>query len=282
MTNAADILVIVLAIAGGGAVGAALGGGLSGALGWSGGRLYGALVAGAALGAGGGLCFSGAAPLPDLAALLPKFGAAADAAETERVLKTYYPSDYAQVRSTMDAMKASHASEAQVESALRAVALPLMKRQLPMASTDNAVAYLSVVRDEQAVMAKDPPLCYRAMTDPSPATLDAIEAAMPQDLKLREARSATKVLEQAATKPQPPKPSSDVEAKLKVWAVDAVGTLPWSERDDLSGARGGDAQAKAGCDVMGSLIGLIVVAPPDDAAEAFKLLTAKGPDRVSG
>jgi hypothetical protein len=282
MTNAADIVVMALAIAGGGAIGAALGGGLSGALDWTGGRLHAALLTGAALGAGAGLFFAGGAPMPDLAALMPKFGAAADAAETERVLKTYYPSDYAQVKSTMDQMKARNASDAEVESALRAVALPLMKRQVPLASTENALAYLAVAKDEQAAMARDPQLCFRAITDPSPATLDAIEAAMPQDLKLREARLATKVLEQTATKPQPPRPSPDLEAKLKIWAIDSVGTLPFGERDDLGGAHGGDAQAKAACDVLSSMIGLIAVAPPDDAAEAFKALTAKGMQQVSG
>ena len=98
MSGAADILVPALALLGGGAVGAALGGAALFRTDWTGDRLRGAIAGCALIGSVLGLVASGV-PMPALASLLPRFPSAPTQADGERILKTYYPDDYAQARS---------------------------------------------------------------------------------------------------------------------------------------------------------------------------------------
>jgi hypothetical protein len=280
MSGAADIMVPALALLGGGAVGAALGGVAMLRSEWTGARLRGAIASCALVGAVFGLVATVGIPMPALASLLPKFGSAAAEQDTERVLKAYYPDDYAQVQSTESTLKATGASEAQVSAALHRQMLALMQRQMPLANDENALAYLEVARNEQAFMKTRPDLCYRVVMEPSPDALDELASTMPDDLKQREAHLALKLLEQTATAPQPPKPSEELDGKLKIWSWDAFNGLSFEERDALKS--GGELRGKAACDAVGNLLDMLSMMGGADAVEAYKALSAKGMQRMGG
>jgi hypothetical protein len=173
-------------------------------------------------------------------------------------------------------MQTLGASRAEMETTVRSMALPLVQRQFALASTDNADAYYDIVVEEQKLMAQRPDLCLRSMTSPSAATASEIEAAMPGDLKGRETRLVVKLLEQTATRPQPAHPPVDIDQKLTIWSRDAYDSLSFEERDALKGAGGADAQGAAACKVMGALLGMMAFFSPEDKAETFKALEAKG------
>jgi hypothetical protein len=97
MSGATDILVPVLALLGGGAVGAALGGAALFRTAWTGDRLRGAIAGCALTGAVFGLVATVGVPKPALASLLPRFGSTPTEEDGQRVLKAYFPDDYAQV-----------------------------------------------------------------------------------------------------------------------------------------------------------------------------------------
>lgn len=288
MNGASDLMVSGLALAGGGALGAVFGVVLGLGLKWTAGWLAAIAVSLGAAGAVIGLMFVGDAAmpkLPSLSDLLPKFGQAAYAADAERVLKTYYPDDYAAGEQTASAMRASGATNAQIEQAMIGVALPLMQRQLPLASTDNTLAMLQLTRDEQEILAKDPQLCLRVMMQPGADTAQQMQDALPDDLKTRQEALAIKILEQTATKPQPPNPTADTDQKLKLWMWEAGSSLTFEERDALKAATEGgasDAAGAAACKVMGSLLMTMAYAPPGDATEIYKALEAKGVERMGG
>ena len=281
MTGVADIVVPALALLGGGAVGAALGGAALARTDWNGGRMRGAIAGCALVGAVFGLVATVGVPMPALASLLPKFSTSPMGDDTERVLKTYYPDDYAQAQSTQSTLKATGASQAQITAAVHRQMISLMQRQLPLASDENTLAYLAVARDEQVFMAKNNPgLCYRVTMEPSVAAQDELVASMPDDLKQREANLGLKLLQQTATAPQPPKPSADLDGKLKIWAMDAFNGLSFEERDALRD--GGELRDKAACEAVGNLINMLVMMGGTDAVEAYKALSAKGLEHMSG
>jgi hypothetical protein len=281
MSGVADILVPVLALLGGGAVGAAVGGVALMRSDWSGGRLRGAIASCAVVGAVFGLVATVGLPMPALASLLPKSSSLAMGDDGERVLKTYYPDDYAQVQSTESTLKATGASQAQIAAAVHRQMIALMQRQMPLASNENTLAYLAIARDEQVFMARtNPNLCYRVSMEPSVAAQDELVASMPDDMRRREATLGLKLLEQTATAPQPPKPSEDLDGKLKIWAWDAFNGLSFEERDALKG--GGELHDKAACDAVGNMINMLVMMGGTAAVEAYKALSAKGLQQMSG
>jgi hypothetical protein len=281
MTGVADIVVPALALLGGGAVGAALGGAALLRSDWNAARMRGVIAGCAIVGAVFGLVATVGVPMPALASLLPKFSSSPMADDTEHVLKTYYPDDYAQAQSTESTLKATGASQAQIAAALHRQMLSLMQRQMPLASNENTLAYLTVARDEQVFMAKsNPNLCYRVTMEPSVAAQDELVASMPDDMKQREASLGLKLLEQTATAPQPPKPSEELDGKLKIWAWDALNGLSFDERDALRD--GGELHDKAACDAVGNLINMLVMMGGTDAVEAYKALSAKGLEHMSG
>jgi hypothetical protein len=280
--HGANQLLILAAVGFLAAIGGVIGAALAQPLKLTGGGKYGAGAVGAGLAAVVGFFAVAPGSMTALGSLAPKVGAAYDAVELERVLKAYYPSDYRQVQSTLAALKARHASEAETVDALGAIEIPLMARRLPLASSKNTLAYIDLVRDEQAVLAQDPELCLRVMENPGPGSRREMNAAMPDALKRREMRLAIKVLEQTAVSPQQPRPSRDVDQKMQVWSQDAVGSLGFDGRGDLAGASGTVARAKASCKVFGSLLQIMAGSSPDDAVEVYKALAEKGAQRTGG
>ena len=281
MTGVADIAVPALALLGGGAVGAALGGAALMRSNWDGGRMRGAIASCAVVGAVFGLVATVGVPMPALASLLPKSSSSPMGEDTERVLKTYYPDDYAQAQSTERTLKATGASQAQITAAEHLQMISLMQRQMPLANNENTLAYLAIARDEQVFMAKsNPNLCYRVTMEPAVAAQDELVASMPDDMKQREADLGLRLLQQTATAPQPPKPSEDLDGKLKIWAWDAFNGLSFEERDALKD--GGELRDKAACEAVGNLINMLVMLGGTDAVEAYKALSAKVPQRMSG
>jgi hypothetical protein len=274
-----DLFAPVLALIGGGAIGAAIGGAVLAAQDWSGARFRAGLAIAFCLGAGLGYLVVAGPPSLDFAHFLPRLGPPSASEETERVLKTYYPDDYAAAKSTVDTLKATGASDAQTQSALRKVALSLMQRQMPLASTENALAYLDVAKDEQALLSKNPDLCYQVVMQPTPDALDQLQAALPDDLKKREASLALKLLEQTATAPQPARMTADLDSKIQIWTRDAVWGLSFDERDALQS--GGALRSKAGCEVVGNYLRMLSMIGGTDAAEAYKSLSEKGLQRVN-
>jgi len=272
-----NALVIGMSMAGPGVIAAAAAAGMTKAMGADR-QIAAVALAAAILGAGLGY-FVIARPanpsLPSLAEMVPGFGEASDAVNMERVLKTYYPDDYAQAMAALDDLKSGRATQDDTERTLRTLAFPLMLRQLPLASTDNTSAYLAITRDEQALLAKDPELCGRIMDNPDPDALHDMAAAMPEQLRQREAHLAIQVLEQTATHPQPPSPKPDTDQELTIWARDAVNGLSFEERDALR-AGGSQGHAAAECKVFGNLLFTLANDYPPDAAEVYKALIAKG------
>jgi hypothetical protein len=275
-----DLLVVGLTMAGVGAIGAALFGAMAGALKLGGGQMAGATGIGVVLGAAIGLLVADPSALPSLGDIVPKFGAAADDADMARVLKAYYPNDWAQVQTILAANTAGQAPDAQTEQALRQIGAPLMERQLPLASTENVSAFLALTRDEQKVLMDKPDLCLRVMTAPGPETTTDMVAAMPDELKAREARLAIAVLEQTATHPQAPHPTANTDQELTIWARDAYDGLSFDERDALHGAGGAEAEGKAYCKMLGNLLYTLTFDYPPDATEVYKSLIAKGVERM--
>jgi hypothetical protein len=255
MSGAADMLVPALALLGGGAVGAALGGAALLRTAWAGERLRGAIAGCALVGAVFALVATVGVPIPALASLLQRLGSSQTEAEGERILKTYYPDDYAEAQSTESTLKATGASQAQLAAALHRQMNALMQRQMPLANNENALA-------------------------PSADAQEELATSMPDDLRQREERLGLKLLEQAATAPQPPKPSEELDGKLKIWAQDAFNGLSFEERDALRD--GGELRDKAACDAVGNLIRMLVMLGGTDAVEAYKEMSAKGLQRMGG
>src|SRR5580658_11042643 len=152
MAGVADILVPALALLGGGAVGAALGALLRAA--WNGDRLRGAIATCSIVGAMFGLAATVGVPMPALASLLSRLGSPSQD-DAARVLKAYYPDDYAEALSTESTLKATGASQAQITAALHRQMTTLMQRQTPLANNENTLALLAIARDEQLFMAKN-------------------------------------------------------------------------------------------------------------------------------
>jgi hypothetical protein len=219
--------------------------------------------------------------LPSFGDLMPGLGEARDEAELERVLKTYYPSDYLQVRNALDDLKSGQTSQADAQRVLRTIGFPLMLRQLPQASTENTVAYLAITREEQALLAKDPYLCERVINDPGPDTVRDVAAVMPDQLRRREAHLAIQILEQTATHPQPPSPKPDTDREMDLWATDAADGLSFEERDAMR-MGGSEGHAAAECKVFGNLLYTLSMDYAPDAAEVYKAMLAKGASRFAG
>lgn len=264
----------------GGLAGMAIGGIALFAAGWSGARLQGGAFACGLVGAVLALTVTRGLQTPAFASFAAGVGMESDDAQMERVLRTYYPDDYAQVSATERTLKATGASDAQIKGELRKIAMSLMARQLPLASTENALAYLDIAKDEQASLSADPDLCYRVLITPTPEALDEMQQKLPPDLVAREAHLTVKMLEQTATAPQPAKMTDDLKGKLDIWTRDAFWGLSFEERDALKG--GGELQAKAGCDLVGNFLRPLDMMGGADAAEAYKSLVANGMQRVNG
>ena len=270
-----DLLVAILGLLGGAAVGGAVGGGLMGALAaWTGLRLRIAIGAFALLGASAGSMIAGGIPMPSLSHLFAQVTQQGDEAKLAQVMKTYYPDDYREVETEMTTLHATGASEAQAQAAMRRIALPLIQRQLPLASTDNAMAYLDIAREEQKVMAANPDLCLKMMTQPGPDTVGELQQVLPDDLKAREAHLSVQLLEQTATAPQPPKPPADLKNELTIWTRDAYDGLSFEERDALT--QGGPLRGKAACDYLGNMLTIIYWSGQTTAPEAFKAISSQG------
>jgi hypothetical protein len=269
-----------LALIWGGVFGALLGAVALFAMGLSGAPLRSGIAASAVVGAllGQGVTFC--LQTPSVASFIAGAGVASADADMERVLKTYYPDDYAQVQAEIQTLKATGASEAQTRDAVRKITAQLMQRQMPLASTENALAYLGIANDEQQFLSADPDLCYHVMVDPTPEAFDELQQKLPADLKAREAHLMVKLLEQTATTPQPAKVTDDLDGKLKLWERDAFWGLSFDERDALKG--GGPLQSKAGCDLVGNFLRPLDLMGGTDAAEAYKSLSEKGLQQFSG
>ena len=269
-----------LALIWGGVFGALLGAVVLFAMGLSGATLRSGIVVsavvGALLGQGVTLCLQS----PAVASFISGAGTASADADMERVLKTYYPDDYAQVQAEIQTLKATGASEAQTRDAVRKITAQLMQRQMPLASTENALAYLGIANDEQQVLSADPDLCYHVMVDPTPEAFEELQQKLPADLKAREAHQMLLLLEQTATRPQPARMTDDLDGKLKLWERDAFWGLSFEERDALKG--GGPLQSKAGCDLVGNFLRPLGLMGGSDAAEAYKSLSEKGLQQFSG
>ena len=280
MAGAADFLAPALALFGGGALGAALGGVALYATNCSGARLRSAIAACAGFGATLGLIAAYGLPTPSFAFQLPRLTPPSDAEEMERVLKTDYPDDFAAAQAEMRTLKATGASDDQIRDGERRIALPLLQRQMALASTENALGFLGIANDEQQALSSDPELCYRVLMAPTPDAMDELEKKLPADLKAREAHQMVQLLEQTATHPQPAKMTGDLDARLKIWVVDAYDGLSFEERDALNG--GGALQSKAGCDMVGNFLRPLTLMGGSDAAEAYKALSEKGLERFNG
>lgn len=263
----------------GGVLGAALGGCALFVAKWSGVRLQGGIAVAAVAGALVARTVTLGLGSPGFASFAAGVGMRSDDAEMEHVLKTYYPDDYAQVAATQQTLNATGASDAQIKGAVRKIAISLMQRQLPLASTENTLAYLDIAKDEQQALSGDPDLCYQALTQATPEAFDEMQQKLPPQLVEREARLTVKMLEQTATAPQPAKMTDDLKAKLAIWERDAFWGLSFEERDALKG--GGSLQSKAGCDVVGNFLGPLDLMGGSDAAEAYKALISNGLQQIN-
>jgi hypothetical protein len=283
MGNGTDLAVAGLGLLGGGALGAAIGGALSGLARWDGARLTALVASFCLVGAGLGVVMIGGASVANVAAMLPRADRFADETRSLAVLKAHYPDDYAAATKVLADARRDGASRDQADAALRRISTPLIQRQLPLASTANALTMLRITRDEQRQLARDPQLCFRSMMQPGAVTPDTFTAIATDDVKRREGELIPVLLEQTATHPQPPRPPADLDRKLRLWTADGVGALSMQDRALLANLNSTptDAQAKAVCDILGNVLDGLLAASPDDAAEAFKAISAKGMQRIA-
>jgi hypothetical protein len=140
MDGVARLIAPDVALIWGGVLGAAVGGLALFAANWSGVRLQLGVALCAIAGAALGFTAVRIWQSPEFASFAAGAGMASDDAQMERVLKTYYPDDYAQVSATEQTLKATGASDVQIKDAVRKIAISLMQRQLPLASTENSLA----------------------------------------------------------------------------------------------------------------------------------------------
>jgi hypothetical protein len=149
-----------------------------------------------------------------------------------------------------------------------------MLRQIALASTDNTVAYFDLTRDETAVLAKNPEVCGEVLDNPGPDAMSAAAGVLPDDAKAREARLQIQILEQTATRPQPPKPTQLIDDQVSMLGRDAVWSLSFDERDALRGS--GEAHGAAACKAFQTMLATIGFNSPVIEAELFKAVLAKG------
>jgi hypothetical protein len=276
-----DATVVILGLLGGAGLGAALGGGAAGVLKWRGGQLAAVMGGFALMGAFAGLFIVGdmtGGPGFDLRAMLANASESRQEKRLLAVLKAHYPEEHTQASQTLATLRAGKASPEEIEKAMSAIGLPLMERQIPLVDTPHAQALLRLSREQQRVLSLNPQLCFRAMMQPGPETLAEIEAATPPPRRARAAEVAVDVLEQTALHPQPPKPSEDIERKTMLWMMNGVSGLSFAERDQLKGLNSTptDEQAAVVCHIYANVLDGLLAASPDDAAEVYKSLTAKG------
>jgi hypothetical protein len=279
-------MVVILGLLGGAGLGAALGGAAAGVLKWRGGALAGVMGGFALLGAFGGLFIVGdmkGGPGLDLGAMIANANESQQEKRLLAVLKAHYPEEHTQAVQTLATLRAAKASKAEIEQAMNAIGLPLMERQIPMVDTSHAMSLLRLSREQQRVLSLNPQLCFRAMMQPGPDTLAEIEAATPPSLRARAAEVAVDVLEQTALHPQPPKPSEDLDRKTTLWMMNGISGLSFQERDQLKtmSSTPTDEQAAVVCHIYANMLDVLLSASPDDAAEVYKSLTARGLAKIT-
>ena len=282
----ADMLVLILTVAGGSAVGAAIGGLSGGLVKWTGGKLH--LFVVGCMAAGAGLGFTYGEPLS-----VPGYVGAAEARAVDmglpsggsesavlRVLKAYYPGDYAGAVLALKAGAAGKTTRSETRSAFDGAVAPVLAHELPKASTENTLAFLKLARREQKAMMGDPAACWRAMhaIGPAPAAAD-----LPQNLRDDEMRLMARLLTQTALAPQNVPLPADTSARLRRVASGAMADLPAASRQALAGIEGrpNRVQAQAACDFGLRLYEALLAAPDDDAAQMFKALAASSPRRLA-
>lgn len=273
MGDAARYIVPVMVLLIGGAAGALSGVVLLFVTDWSGDKLRGAFRACAALGALLGLAVTYGVPTTSLAFqnwLTPP----SVQGEMERVLKAHYPDDYAHLETTVREMRASGASDDQMRTTVQQIGAPLVHRQMMLATTDNALAYLHILSQEQQALSADPEFCYRALVEEDSEALGELEHRLPADLVAREARLQVKLLEQTATQPQPLQVTPELKGKLGIWVGGVLNGLLPEERAALDAD--GPLHAKARCDLIGGLLRQLDQTGGSDGADAFKALIGPG------
>lgn len=276
-----DLVVTALTLLGGGAVGAALGGAFGGVVRWGGGRLHVFIIGCMAAGAGLGFTYGGPSSIPGYV----------DAAEAQamdlglpfggseggvlRVLRAYYPGDYARA---VAAMKAAEPDRRR--AALNGALAPVIAREIPMADTDNALALLKLAHRRQAALMTNPSRCYRAMRGARSQLADSADS---DALQGESMRVVARFLTQTALAPQVKAAQPDVADRLRRIAAAALSDLPPTERAALRTFPHNPtvAQASAACDLGVKVYEAMLLAPDSEAAEMFKGLRATGFQRAA-
>jgi len=283
MSDFLPLVIAALGLFGGAALGVAVGGGAASAAKMRGAPVRVAIVLLAVLGGGIGLVVVGGAKPADAVDMVIRASRPSDEARLLAVLKAHYPDDYARAKSTLDGLHAANATPAQIDQALDRLTLPLVTRQMPLADIDTAHAMLVVSRDQARDLAKDPQLCYRALTQPTADTMQALDAAQSRDLKRRSTDLTIELLDQSATRPESSEGSIDVEGDTRMWLRDAVLSLTPREQALLQsphGATPSDEQAAVWCHAYSRLLQRMSEADDESAAEVYKAMASQGLDKV--
>ncbi|MBX3480815.1 MAG: hypothetical protein KF842_10460 [Caulobacter sp.] len=132
-----------------------------------------------------------------------KFAAARDAAEAlpdVKVLKQYFPADYAALQNQMEVVKGDRLGVAGVNQMVRATANAVMQREARKATDANLIRLMQLRRDKaEALRQKDVSWCYD-FTRGARLTFDP-NAVVPAEMVQRERDITSDILRQVATDP---------------------------------------------------------------------------------
>ena len=284
----ADQVVAGLTLLGGGAVGASLAGILGGLLKGVGARLHLFIIGGMAIGAGMGFTYGGPTSIPGYVgaaeAQAMDLGLPSGGREEAvlKVLRAYYPSDYARAVAVLAPRKGEHAPPVRTQAAFDRAVTPVLARETPQANTENTLDMIRLARREQKAMMSDPALCYRTMRARGRQASAFHGAAALRD---EEMRLTARLLTQTALAPEVSRLPADVDERLRRLAGAALADLQPAERAAFLSVRGHAsptrAQASAACDLGVKLYDAMLMAPDSEAAQMYKGLASAGFQRVA-
>ena len=207
----------------------------------------GLIVAGLVLGAVGlPVGWGVATHLPTLAAPASSNPAVlASEKDLERVMKRYYPDDYAKLRSTVFSFNDSQARKTAVE---------LLQREAPKADDDSMMSMIRLA-DAEAKQARESSSEQCAMTVRGGGLPHADDA-----LKTEATEAFAHYLEQTATDPASPRPPADLDSLSLRLAKSSVASLPEDEQHTvlIDGGRQASTLKNGDTRVTGAFCDLII------------------------
>ena len=191
--------------------------------------------------------------------------------DLERVLKQYYPDDYAKMRGAVFSFN---------NGRVRDMAIRLMQRQAPYADDDSMMGVIRIARDEtKEAHDKSPKQCAETLSGGGLPSED-------DDLKAQAVQVFTHYLEQTATDPRSGREQADTTSLRGRIAKGAMARLPVDEQEAIKnlnfsgGVTHADARGQAAfCDFAIALFDDLSDRSPHESATLMRALIAQSSNR---